>query len=298
MADVRSIVTVGASGLIGGAVLSECRRRGFQCGGTYRNVAVPGLFQFDSSSPESLAPLLGRMQPDAVVYAGGWTWVDGCETQPERALRENSTEPAAVARLCSQRGIHFTYLSTSYVFDGAEGGYAEDAAPNPINVYGRAKLDGEMRIAEATRGDALIARVICVYGPELQRKNFAYQVWRALEEGRELVVPTDQLGNPTSAADIARWLLMLVTQRVAGIRHLPGPDPGCSRPEWARQLVEAFKACGVASGSGFRITEKLTSELNQPAPRPLRAGIISRYSFDAPTALTTVVRRMVGRVDR
>ena len=295
MAAVRSILTVGASGLIGGEVIRECRRRGFECGGTYRNVAVPGLFQFDSSSPETLEPLLDRMRPDAIVYAAGWTWVDGCETQPERALRENSTEPAAVARLCSRRGIHFTYLSTSYVFDGAEGRYAEDAATSPINVYGRAKLDGELRIAEATGGDALLARVICVYGPELQRKNFAYQVWRALDEGRELVVPKDQLGNPTYAADIARWLLMLVAQRVSGIRHLPGPDPECSRTVWTRQLVEAFQQSGVTTGSGFRVTEKLTSELNQPARRPLRAGIISRYSLDAPTGLTTVVQRMVGQ---
>lgn len=293
MRHVKAVLTIGASGLIGGEVVRESARHDLFALGTYRNLALPGLTQFDSSRPDTLLPLLERTQADAVVYCAGWTWVDGCEGDPQRAFRENATEPAAVARLCHERGIHFSYLSSSYVFDGVDGEYAEDSAPNPINVYGRAKLEGEQRILDACGGAALIARVICVYGPEVQRKNFAYQVWRAVQQGTELVLPKDQLGNPTYAGDIARWLIALVRERASGVRHLPGPNPNCTRGDWARELIAALCLCGIKPQPGFALIERPTADLKQPAPRPLRAGIVSKFALDAPLDLPSVVRLMV-----
>ncbi|MBN2506089.1 MAG: SDR family oxidoreductase [Verrucomicrobia bacterium] len=271
-----NLLVVGGSGLIGWHVVRHADGAGHRVTGTYRQAALPGLVPFDGRDERGFAELLQRHRPDAVVHAAGFTWVDGCEDQPERALEENALQPGRLARECRQRGIHFTYLSTSYVFDGREGPYTEDATPNPLNVYSRSKWEGERRVQAASGDGALIARVICVYGAEARGKNFAYQVRRAFTEGATLRLPSDQEGNPSDARDLARWLVALIEQRAAGLWHLGGPRPDCTRPEWARMLAEAFERHGLRRHPQFAVEAVPTDVLRQRAPRPLRAGMLTR----------------------
>jgi dTDP-4-dehydrorhamnose reductase len=268
------LLVIGGSGLIGSHVLTAARQAKHDAVGTFRARAQPGLVQLDCADSAAITALLEKEKPDAVVHAAGWTWVDGCEDDPRRAFAENAEQPLAIARQCQRIGSRFVYFSSSYVFDGSAGPYAEDATPNPINVYGESKLRAEQEIV-AAHAEALIARVICVYGAEAQGKNFAYQVRRAMEQGQVLRLPSDQRGNPTYAGDIARWLIALVEGRVSGVWHLAGPWPDCTRPEWVRQLVSAFEAAGLRRHARFAIEEISTEELKQRAPRPLRGGLLT-----------------------
>ena len=268
------LLVIGGSGLIGSHVLRAAHQAKHDAVGTFRGHAQPGLVQLDSADRAAVASLFETEKPDAVVHAAGWTWVDGCEDDPARAFAENTEQPAAVAAQCQKAGCRFVYFSSSYVFDGAAGPYAEDAAPNPINVYGKSKLRGEGQIM-AAHPRALIARVICVYGAEAQGKNFAYQVRRAMEQGQALRLPSDQRGNPTYAGDIARWLIALLEHRASGVWHLAGPWPDCTRPEWARRLVAVFEAAGVRRHPQFAIEEVPTAELRQRAKRPLHGGLLT-----------------------
>ena len=101
------ILVIGGSGLVGSHVLSEATARGHQVTGTYRNFPLPGLVPLDLADTTATQELLLATNPDWVVHAAGWTWVDGCESDPERAHRENCDQPAAVARLCRERGCRF-----------------------------------------------------------------------------------------------------------------------------------------------------------------------------------------------
>jgi dTDP-4-dehydrorhamnose reductase len=210
-------------------------------------------------------------------------------------------QPLVAARWCHQARSRFVYFSTSYVFDGSNGPYAEDAAPNPTNVYGRAKLKAEQAIADATNGAALIPRVIYVYGAEAQQKNFACQIWRAMESGKPLTVPSDQEGNPTFAGDIGRWTIELLEKNATGIWHIAGPDPKCDKAEWARQLAAAFQAAGVQPHRDFAITGVATDQAKQRAPRPLHAGLLTPRVATLktrPTDLKAVIADMVHSAAR
>lgn len=268
------LLVIGGSGLIGSHVLRAARQAKHDAVGTFRGHAQPGLVHLDCAESAAIASLLEKEKPDAVVHAAGWTWVDGCEDDPRRALAENADQPTAIAAQCKRIGCRFAYFSSSYVFDGRAGPYAEDATPNPINVYGESKLRAEQQIMTA-HAEALIARVICVYGSEAQGKNFAYQVRRAMEQGQALRLPGDQRGNPTYAGDIARWLIALLERGASGVWHLAGPCPDCARPEWARRLVGAFEASGVRRHPRFAIEEVPTVELRQRAKRPLHGGLLT-----------------------
>lgn len=123
-------------------------------------------------------------------------------------------------------------------------------------------------MAEACGGRCIIARTMGVYGPEPQRKNFVYQVRKALEAGKPFRVPDDQFGNATYAPDLARIVIALAAQNQSGIWNVAGPDPRLRRSDFARLIAESYNL-PVAL-----IQPVATLALGQPAPRPEQGGLV------------------------
>jgi len=265
------IVVLGASGLVGSHVMSAGLAAGHDVVGTTRAADSPILRRLELGDQGATVSLLEAERPEAVIYAAGWTWVDGCEADPSRSHRENFAQPLAVARWCALRGVRMLYYSSSYVFDGVAGGYNEEDPVSPVNVYGRHKADAEKAILDAAGGAALVARLICVWGREAARKNFAYQVMRAAEGAATLSLPSDQRGNPTWAGDVADWSVRLCASASVGIWHLAGPHPDLARPDWAKRILLGLASAGRPAGVSFDV--RTTSEIRPPAARPLRAGM-------------------------
>jgi dTDP-4-dehydrorhamnose reductase len=269
------LLVIGASGLVGSHVYAEARARGHSVVGTSRTQAVPGLLSLDLADAAATTALLERERPDWVVHAAGWTWVDGCEADPARAMRENAEQPAALAAWCRAQGARLAYFSTTYIFDGNAAPYDELATPSPINVYARSKLAGEAAVQAELGERALLPRVICVWGRETRRKNFAYQVIDAIRAARPLRLPSDQAGNPTWAGDIAHWLLDLIEAGESGPWNLVGDQPLCLRGAWAAEIARGLAEASPADAEAARRwTPELvpTATLGQAAPRPLGGG--------------------------
>jgi len=267
------ILLIGGSGLVGSHILAEGRSRNHEVTATRRHFAVPGLIPLDLADTQATRQLLADAKPDWVVHAAGWTWVDGCEQDPERCARENCGQPTELARLCQQQGCRLAYISTTYVFDGKAGPYSETDQPNPLNAYARSKWQAEQNIQELFSGRALIPRIICAWGREAQQKNFVYQTVKALREGRTLRLPSDQIGNPTWAGDVAWWLLGLMELGESGVWNLAGDQENCDRVAWFCAIRDAARARGlVPAGTAPGYEAVPTVEFKQPALRPLQAG--------------------------
>lgn len=269
------ILVIGGSGLVGSHVLREAELRGCSVLGTFRQHSTPGLLPLDLDDSAALVRLLESTRPDWVVHAAGWTWVDGCENDPARALRENCEQPAELARRCAERGIRLVYFSSAYVFNGRASAFGEEDAPDPINVYGRSKLAAEKAITEITGRSALIPRVICVWGREAQQKNFACQVLRAVRTGAPMTIPSDQRGNPTWAGDIAAWVMDLVQAGESGLWHLAGEFAGWTREDWLRAILHGLRVQGESGVEKWNYRAIPTQALGQPALRPLNAGLLN-----------------------
>jgi dTDP-4-dehydrorhamnose reductase len=269
------ILVIGGSGLVGSHVLGEARSRGHDVAGTYRNHPVEGLSRLDLDDEVATRRLIDGFRPDWVVHAAGWTWVDGCESDPVRAMRENAEQPGRLARICAERGIRIAYFSTSYVFDGVKGGYTENDVPAPINAYARSKLAGEQAVRAGAGELALVPRVICVWGRESQKKNFAYQVIKAVTDGRPMQIPSDQCGNPTWAGDIAAWLVDLMEAGETGSWHLAGDHGEWTREHWLRAILDGLNSDPAFAPkiNAWRYTALPTATLLQPAQRPVLAGM-------------------------
>ena len=267
-------LVVGASGQVGTALVRHLHAH-FGDGAALSAARTPdaGDFALDLASvrsPADVAATLEGADISAILCVAGWTWVDGNEDDPERAFQINARGPAALAAYAESRDLPFVYFSTDYLFDGSElhpGPYMESSPAQPINVYGRSKLAGEQLVV-AAGAEALILRTAGVYGPDLQGKNFLYQVVRNLGAGQVMKVPFDQVSTPTYNADLARCTFALLQHGASGIYNACGPDV-LGRLEFALLIASEFDLDpslleGVA-----------TRSMQQRASRPLRAGLDS-----------------------
>ena len=259
---MRALV-VGAAGQVGGALVE---RLGDEvCAGTYFQEPFDGGYRFELGRSDA-AMLIASTKPDIVFVAAGMTHVNACEAAADDAFRVNRDGPAALASAAHAEGARTVYFSTEYVFDGTDGPYAEEDATYPLSVYGKSKLAGEQAVAAEDK-NALILRTTVVYGPEEQGKNFVYRLVANLREGREVLVPHDQLSSPTYNRDLAAAAVALVQNGHAGVVHVAGPEV-MSRVAFAERVA---KALDLDPGP---IRAVPTSHFGEDsAPRPLDAGL-------------------------
>ncbi|MDB5350374.1 MAG: dTDP-4-dehydrorhamnose reductase [Planctomycetota bacterium] len=275
-------IVIGGSGQIGGWLLHSLRENGHESVGTYCTVAYPGLVRLDGVDLEGSARWLRTEKPDVVFFPAGFTWVDGCEKDPAKARGANLDQPLNLARVAADLGAKFVYYSTDYLFDGRRGPYDERATPNPLSVYGQAKLEAEQELISLLGDRVLIARTSWVFGPERQGKNFAYQLVKTLRAGKTLTVPSDQVSSPSYGPDVASATVRLIEDGHSGIFHVVGPEV-MSRVTFARAIAEEF---GLEPSL---IQGKATAEMGQGAPRPLDGGLLaSRLDLALPGAMRSL----------
>jgi dTDP-4-dehydrorhamnose reductase len=258
---------IGASGQVGQALIRRLQSRGQSWAGTChsRPDVDASLVGMDLSVLDAAAGLVRRLQPQAVYFPSGFTQVDACQDDPEKALRLNALAPERAAAAAAQCGAAFVFFSTDYIFGEYGGPYSEQARPRPLGVYGASKLEGEARVLRAHPG-ALILRTTVVYGPEPQGKNTVYQVLRRLAAGEAVRLPSDQVTTPTYNQDLAEAAQRLVAAGKSGTFNVAGSD--ClSRADFAAQAAREF-GFEAAKVEGF-----LTAGLKQKAARPLRSGL-------------------------
>ncbi len=252
-------LVIGASGLVGGALLRALGREGV---GTYRDRPAPGLRHLDVRDARALDALLAETRSSVVFFPAAEPNVDWCETHPDMAHALNVD--TALRTLAASRALNamFVFFSTDYVFDGEAGPYAEDAPVHPLSVYARHKREVE----EAVLADGgTVVRTTTVFGAELPPgKNFVVRLVARLRAGEEATIPSDQLSTPTWSDDLARGAIAVATR--GGIWHIAGPDL-LARDEFARVIASVF---GVDAGL---IRPVSTAQLRQAARRPMRGGL-------------------------
>ena len=225
----------------------------------------------DLADPQAAARAVIEARPDLVVIAAAYTAVDLAETEQALARAINALAPGAIAAACATTGAVLVNISTDYVFAGDGGApYAEDAATNPLNVYGATKLEGERAVIAAC-DRALNIRtswVVSAHG-----KNFVKTMLRVGAAGNPLRVVDDQSGRPTSAADLAGFIL----SQAGRLAKAKAGDPVFGTLHFANAGEVSWRGLAVAvfeqamGDAAPEVTPITTAEYPVPAARPLRA---------------------------
>jgi len=170
-----------------------------------KTTILAGRPDIDLAVPGSARSAILAARPEMIVNAAAFTAVDLAEAEEAQARRINADAAGEVAAAALELGVPLIHISTDYVFDGrATAPYAETAPTNPINAYGRTKLAGESAVRAATP-DHFILRTSWLVSPF--GKNFVRTMVELGQQRETLSVVGDQLGNPTSALDLADAIL-------------------------------------------------------------------------------------------
>jgi len=221
----------------------------------------------DLADPGQVAALLERIGPaTGVIHAAAWTDVDGAQTRPAAARRDNQVATRVLAEACARRRAPLVVVSTDFVFDGeASRPYRELDGTCPLGVYGRTKLAAERAALEAWPGGTRIVRTQWLFGPG-RPGHFVDRILQAARAGRPLRVVDDQVGCPTSTPALAEALWDVLELAPPGIYHA-ACEGFCSRYELARAVLE------IAGLPVDLVRPCSTAEMPRPAPRPAFAPL-------------------------
>ena len=164
-------------------------------------VVALGRAELDLGDTAAIRARVRALRPQVIVNAAAYTAVDRAEREPEAAFAVNARAPGILAEEAQRLGALLVHYSTDYVFDGRKREpYTEQDEPNPLNVYGASKLEGE-RAVQAAAERHLVFRTGWVYG--LRGNNFLLTMLRLFREREEVRVVADQIGAPTWSRLIA-----------------------------------------------------------------------------------------------
>ncbi len=205
-----------------------------------------------------------RLKPDLILNAAAYTAVDRAETEVDLAFAANRDGPANLAAAATASGARMVHVSTDFVFDGEAGrAYPPSAPTDPLGVYGASKRDGELAVL-AGAPNALIVRTAWVYS--VGGANFVKTMLRLMATRDEVRVVADQLGTPTSAADLARTIWSLVQRDATGMFHFTNAGVA-SWYDFAQAIAEEAKAAGLLDRE-VRVVPIRTADYPTPARRP------------------------------
>lgn len=253
---MRLFVT-GVGGQLGSEICTLSKHENF---GTYlkehENLSNTEYIKLDVTKREKVFDTIKKIRPDWIIHCAAITDIDLCEEQNKVAWLVNVEGTKNIIDTSKIVGANVLYVSTDYIFDGRQGMYKENDKPNPLNYYGKTKLEGERIVQSLSR--FIIVRSAVIYSRN--KPNFVLWVLDKLKSG-EVSIVTDQTNSPTLSTDLADSILKLIEKDVTGVYHAAGDDR-ISRYDFAIKIAEAFDF------DKRLIVPIKTVQLNQKALRP------------------------------
>lgn len=291
MEGMRVLLT-GASGLLGRAIASRLSARGdIELTQAAFSRIKPPAVKVDLTDDASMASLFDLARPDFVIHAAAERRPDLVDGKPTEAAALNVQATENIARACAEKRAFLLYISTDYVFDGRNPPYSPDSPVNPLNEYGRQKLEGERRImAILPEGRYAILRLPILYGRverlgesavtelaahlataktaagaprsiEHWAKRYPLHVDDAAAAIENILDASPALLNPiyqlSGRETLTKYEMVLVMAEALGLDHSlifpdPSPPKGAPRPQDCRMDTGLLEDMGYRQSVGFR----------------------------------------------
>ena len=227
-------LVVGANGQLGRCMTELLETKSI-------NYVAMGHHQLDITDAVAVEKVFEDLKPTIILNAAAWTAVDDAEEYEVTAMRVNAHGPANLALSSSSIGARLIHISTDYVFDGqANTPYTVNSPTEPMNAYGRTKLAGEKAVLESGDKNNCVVRTAWLYSEH--GKNFAKTMTVRALRGERVRVVNDQLGQPTSAHDLAQ-LIWSISQleKMPSIAH--GTNAG--QATWFQFAQDIYSQLGA-----------------------------------------------------
>lgn len=268
------ILVTGSNGFVGSFVVQKLLDEGLtvfatsfsQDQSSFKGCTGYNFIQADLTDAFQVHDLFAIAKPNVVVHCAAMSKPDVCEVNQAAAYQVNVEATLHVLLNAHEHHSFLLLLSTDFIFDGERGMYDEKHIPNPVNYYGKTKLEAE-QIVQEYEGDWAIVRTVLVYGqPIFGRDNFISLIIKKLKNKEAYKVVNDQVRTPTYVKDLAEAIYEIVYQHKIGIYHISGKDI----------LTPYEMAITVAKVMNINdhLLEPVTHDtFEEIAKRPLRTGL-------------------------
>jgi dTDP-4-dehydrorhamnose reductase len=247
----RTLIT-GAGGLLGRCMSQRLLASNWQ-------VTALTHQQLNITNEDEVRRNVEETRPHVVINCAATTDVDRCEREPDWAYAVNEQGARNLARACRKSDAEFVHVSTDYVFDGEkEGFYTQEDAPNPLSIYAKSKLAGEIAAQEEIE-KAYIVRTSWIFG--VGGKNFGSRIFDYAKSGAKLRGVTDQTSIATYAPDLASRIGEIIGISAYGLYQITNTGV----MSWYDFAKLAFELAGMRQVDLEPCTR---ADLNQLAPRP------------------------------
>lgn len=270
----KRILIVGSNGMLGQRLteyyIGSGKKYEVFAASAEEDSFIPGVDyrKIDIANKGDVKKLIYDFYPDVIINAAAYTNVDGCESNKELAWNINVVGVGNLAHYSWACDAHLIHISSDYVFDGEDGPYHETDKVNPISYYGRTKLASENTVKSSGVRNTII-RTNVLYGPaKYGRPDFVKWVVGSLREGKNIRIVTDQINNPTYIDDLVDGINRIVEFKKEGLFHIGGKE-FLSRYDFTLRIADYFQL------NKKNIEAIITADLGQPAPRPLKSGLIT-----------------------
>lgn len=273
------ILVTGVSGQLGHDIVMELNK---ETGNTIRGVSRE---DFDLLNETAVKEYVRKFQPNAIIHCAAYTAVDKAESDQERCRAVNALGTQYLAEAAKKIGAKFLYVSTDYVFDGKlDRPYEINDVPNPLNMYGRTKLEGENAVRRCLE-QYFIVRTSWVFGSN--GGNFVKTMLRLGRDCGEVSVVSDQYGSPTYTKDLAALLTSIIRTEKYGVYHATN-EGYCTWYDFAKTIFEM-------SGLDISLNAIPSADYQAMAPRPNNSRLSKKSLTDAGFGLLPVWQDALGR---
>lgn len=266
---MNKILVTGSTGLVGSQLIKDLVENKYEVYSCFHNTqpkyGVP--IQMDISKREEIIKVLEKIKPNVIIHLAAFTDVEKCEMKKDKADLLNIKATEFLVKESEKNNVFFVYISTDYVFDGNEGLRKESDIPNPVNHYGKSKLEAE-KIVKNSLSKFLIIRTSTPFGIHSDKKSFPIWVKENLEMKKEIHVVIDQFTSPTYVPNLSKMMIDAIKKGITGTINLVGATR-ISRFEFAKMIAEKF---GLDSSL---IKPTKIQEINWKAIRPKDSSLDS-----------------------
>lgn len=223
-------VIFGAKGQLGREIQQELIKRQLEVHAFSRE-------ELDITDFKKVSEVIRSLNPEVIINTSAYNDVDGAEIDKETAFKVNAYAVRNLAELASKQKSILVHFSTDYVFDGTKNKpYTPLDTPNPLNIYGKSKLEGESYTQDLLNRYFLI-RLSWVF--DFGKRNFPHKLIELTKTQNTIKVATDQISSPTYTKDAAKVIVALILKGKFGLYHLANTG-FCSRYEWAETILRAL----------------------------------------------------------
>ena len=233
----------------------------------HHEFTLTGREELDLSSPDNISKYFEtNCHFDVIINCAAYTAVDRAEEEADLAEQINHIAVKQIAEFANSQNAKLIHISTDYVFDGENKSlYLENDNPNPINVYGKSKLQGERAVLKTMSDNAMIIRTSWVYSEF--GNNFVKTMLKLGEEKNQISVVNDQIGSPTYAGDLAEAILHIISNDNFNKLRFPTEIfhfSNLGETSWSDFAMEIFKISNLSC----KVAPIISKQYPTPAQRP------------------------------